>query len=162
MARFRYAPLQSNKKETTWSNLAQNASTVQTIALLSGADTADVDSGTEVQTGHKVTSMYFEFHFSAQTVTNPKVIHWQVVFQKVGETIASPATYYQDNRASISKRGMEMLPADTSTVFKRIFVVRVPKKFQRITRNALARFQYICSSTETINACGICIYKVYS
>ncbi len=162
MARYRYAPIQSNKKETTWSNLAQNASSQIAIPIIQGVELADADNGIEVAVGHKVTSVYFEFHFSAQTVTNPKVIHWQVIGFVAGETVGVPSVYYSDNRAGVLKRGMEMLPADVSTVFKRIVVVRIPKKFQRIRKNFLLRFHYICSSSETINACGISIFKEIS
>ncbi len=56
---------------------------------------------------------------------------------------------------------MEMLPKDASTVFKRIFVVKVPRKFQRMAQNMNIEFRYIATSTEAINACGIAIYKEY-
>ncbi len=159
MARNRYAPLQSNKKEISRSNLNQNASTVQSVTIIQGVELADANAGFEVSAGHKVSSVYFELHFSAEVVAAAKVVHWQVVGLKVGETIAAPNTCYQDNRAGILKRGMEMLPRELGTVYKRVFVVKIPKKFQRITKNFLLRFQYIVSSTEGINTCGIGIYK---
>ncbi len=68
-------------------------------------------------------------------------------------------SYYQDTRAQVIKRGMEMLPSDQSTVFKRIVPVAIPKIYQRQRQGSVIRFDYQCSSTETINACGFCIYK---
>ncbi len=154
-------PVKSDKHELTWSNLAQDASSVQVIVLAKGTDSADKNASTEVEVGAAVRSIYFEFHFSANTITNPKVIHWFIVGKRTGETIGTPSTYYTDERSSIFKRGMEMLVKDTSTVFKRIFVVKVPKKFQRIAKNMNIEFRYIATSAEAINACGIAIYKEF-
>ncbi len=154
-------PIKSDKHEITWSNLAQNASAVQVIPLALGVPSADKNTSTEVEVGSHVKSIYFEFHFSAQVVTNPKVIHWFLVGKRTGETVGTPSSYYTSERSSIFKRGMEMLPADQSTVFKRIFVVKIPRKFQRMADNMNLEFRYISSSTETINACGIAIYKEY-
>ncbi len=54
---------------------------------------------------------------------------------------------------------MEMLPKDTGTVFKRIFVVKIPRGYQRQTKAQVIQFRYVASSAEAINACGIVIYK---
>ncbi len=161
--RFRNSlrPIKSDKHELTWSNLAQDASSVQVIVLAKGTDSADKDAPTEVEVGSNVKSIYFEFHFSANVVTNPKVIHWFVVGKRTGETIGTPSTYYTDERSSIFKRGMEMLPKDVGTVFKRIFAVSVPRKFWRMAKNMNIEFRYIATSAEAINACGIAIYKEY-
>lgn len=153
------APIQSVKHEITWSNLVQNAAATQTIVLAKGTPSADVNDGTEVEIGHKVTRIYFEFHFSADTVVNPKVIHWVIDCTLSGMTAGNPNTYNQDDRSFIFQRGMEMLPQDQSTVFKRILSVKVPKIYQRAKANWFLRLRYICSSAEAINACGIAIYK---
>ncbi len=156
----RFRPVvKTDKHEIAWSNLAQDAGAVQSITLSLAVSSADKDTSTEVEIGSRIKSIYFEFHFSANVVTNPKVIHWIIIGVKPGETIQSPALYYQTSRATIFKRGMEMLPKDLSTVFKRIFVARVPKKFLRQTDNFQLQFRYICTSTEAINACGFAIYK---
>ncbi len=159
--RFRrnQAVLVTDKHEVTWSNLVQNASTTQVINLVIGTAAADKNAATEVGIGAKVTSIYFEFHFASEGGAAPRVIHWQIYRQKAGETIPAPNTYYQDNRSSIFKRGMEMLPDADGTVFKRIFVVKVPRIYQRQVDTGALRLSYICSSTETINACGFAIYK---
>ncbi len=141
--------------------MAQNASSVQTVVLATTVDAADKSSSNEVILGGHVKFLYMEFHFSAQTVTNPKVIHWTVEIVEPGQSASTPSSYYQSRRAFIIKRGMEMLPADTSTVFKRIVPVAIPKIYQRRKDLSRIEFRYISSSTETINACGITIYKEF-
>ncbi len=153
------APLVTDKHEVVWSNLSQNASSVQTINLAVGTVVADKDTASEVAIGSKITSIYFEFHFSSEAGADARVIHWQVIRQSSGQTIAVPSLYYQVNRSAIMKRGMEMLPDDDSVVFKRIFVLRIPKIYQRALQGGALKFQYICTSASTINACGFAIYK---
>ncbi len=166
MARFRVnrlIPIKSDKHEITWSNLGQNASTQQSIRIFDGVQPSAKNLATECEVGSKVNGVYFEFHFSAETITSPKVIHWDIDIVPAGTSaFPSASTYYQTQRAEIIKRGMEMLPSDQSTVFKRIFVVGIPNKFRRITDAVQMNLRYICSSTETINACGISIYKEFS
>ncbi len=129
--------------------------------MYQGVKTADKDTATEVEIGSHIYGIYFEFHFSAEVTTSPKVIHWQIKMDLPGQTDVIPSLYYQNIRSQIIKRGMEMLPSDQSTVFKRIFVAAIPKKYQRATEGAAMIFEYIASSTETINACGIAIYKEF-
>ncbi len=154
-------PIKTDKHELVWSNLVQNASAVQEVTLVTGVSSADKNTSTECEVGSHVKSMYFEFHFSADTVVNPKVIHWNIVLLRTGETAQNPNSYYGAGRSHIIKRGMEMLPQDQSTVYKRQFVVRIPKGQQRIRDNTDFRFRYICSSAEAINTCGIVIYKEF-
>ncbi len=153
------APLKTDKHEITWSNLAQNASAVQAIQLARGTVAADKNLGNEVLIGSKITRIYLEFHFSAETTTNPKVIHWKVEKLDANQTTTTPSTYYQLGRNHILQRGMEMLPSDQSTVFKRIVSVKIPRGFQRMGQDESIHFRYISTSAETINACGIAIYK---
>ncbi len=161
MARF--GPrIQSKKHEVTWSNLGQNASTVQKIPIVKGTDPGTVTADVDVAIGNHVKSVYFEFHFSAASTGNANVIHWAFVKEPFTTNISNPNTYNQTDRRFIMKRGMEMLPVNVSTVFKRIFVVKIPKVYQRVGDLDQYTFQYIASSTETINACGISIYKSYS
>lgn len=157
--RRRSAPLKSDKHEVTWSNLVQDASTRVIITLAEGVHSADKDTSTECEVGSHIRSLYLEFHFSAQTTTNPKVIHWQLYQTTTGETIPNPNSYYQPARAKIFQRGMEMLPSNNATVFKRVIRVRVPKIYQRMKDNAFLVFSYQSSSAEAINACGFAVYK---
>ncbi len=128
-----------------------------------GVQSADKDVADEVETGSHIKSIYFEFHFSAEVITSPKVLHWAVHVRPQNLSAAgnTPALYYQNGRNLILKRGMEMLPKSNTTLFKRVFVVRIPRKYQRIAEGDTFNFSYTCSSTETINACGFAIYKEY-
>ncbi len=153
------APIQSNKQEITWSNLAQDAGTAKTVVLAVGVKSADADAVTEVEIGHSVKFLYLEFQFSAETITNTKIIHWLVDCNISGATAGNPIQYYQPDRSFIIQRGMEMLPKSVNTIIKRIVPIRVPRVYQRAKNNWSLRFRYQASLTETINACGICIYK---
>ncbi len=155
-------PIHTNKHENTWSNLGQNASTVQEIVIASGVDQANKDSATEVEIGSHVKSIYFEFHFSPAQTGNVNVIHWTIRKLPFATTATIPSLYFQVDRRFIFKRGMEMLPTNVSTVFKRIFVVKIPRGASRMGDGDKLVLQYIASSTQTINACGIAIYKEIS
>ncbi len=159
---LRNRPVHSEKHETTWSNLVENASTVKQIDIVNAIETPV--AAIDVSIGDTVKWIYFEFHFSAEVTTSPKVIHWivQKVPSGVSQMEAIPSTYDSKVKKFIFKRGMEMLPSDQGTVFKRIFVVKIPPRYSRFGDGDQIQFRYICSSTETINACGIAVYKVYS
>ncbi len=131
------------------------------ITLAKGTQAADVtDSvGTEVQTGATIPWLYFEFHFSAENVTSTKVIHWVIAHEPFGSNTSTPSTYQTITRKHILKRGMEMLPKDVGTVFKRIFTVKIPKRYQRLGISDEFTFNYTSSSAESINACGINIFR---
>ncbi len=159
--RFNLRPIKSDKHEITWSNLAQDASGTQSILLSTAVPSADKNANTEVEIGSHIKSIYVEFNCAAQVITNPKVFHWKLVGQRSGETITAPSTYYQSDRSRIIKRGMEMLPSDIGTVYKRVFVIRVPKSWQRQQANMTMSLLYIVSSAEAINMCGFAIYKEY-
>ncbi len=160
----RRAPITQEKHELSWSNLGQNAGSVINIEIEKGVHPATKDGAipSECVIGSIVKSIYFEFHFSAETVTNPKVIHWNIIVSRDLQTNPDPTVYNTPSKAMIIKRGMEMLPKDVSTIFKRIFVVRIPRIYQRVRDDMEINFAYQASSTETINACGIAIYKEYT
>ncbi len=162
-SRFRNSlrPIKSDKHEITWSNLAQDASATTNIALATAVASADKNTATEVEIGSHIKSIYFEFNVAANTITNPKVLHWKVIGNRAGETITAASTYYQADRSRIIKRGMEMLPKDVGTVFKRIFVVRIPRTWQRMQANMSLTFAYVSTSAEPQNLCGFAIYKEY-
>ncbi len=162
MARRNLRPVDSEKHEITWSNLLQNASTVQDIVLAEGLAPVSVNAANEVTAGSTINSIYFEFHFSAASTGAPNVIHWTIHKQPFGTSANNPNVYFGQDKRFIFKRGMEMLPVNVSTVFKRIFVVKIPPRFRRMGKNDRLTFSYISSASETINACGIAIYKRYS
>ncbi len=151
----------SDKHEITWSNLDQDASTTVDISIATGVPFGSANLANEVPIGAIIKSVYFEFHFSAALPTNPKVIHWKVEYIPSAMVETIPSTYYQNDRRFIIKRGMEMLPEDVSTVFKRIFVVKLGR-YQRQLDGGILQFSYISTSAEAINACGFAIYKAYT
>ncbi len=162
MARFLRAPIQSRKHEITWSNIGQDAATSTIrIVLLKGTEAGAITDATasEIKSGAKLNWIYFEFHFSAAQTGNVNVIHWNIAFEPVGTATQIANAYQQPQRRFIMKRGMEMLPTNVSTVFKRIFTVAIPKKFQRVGIDDEYTFNYQATSTQTINACGIAICR---
>ncbi len=154
-------PIKTDKHEVVFTDLSKDAGAVQTVNLAVGTPSADKDLPTEVEIGSHVKSIYVELNIAAETITNAKVVHWAINLARTGETIAVPSLYYQDSRSRMLKRGMEMLPKNVSTVYKRIFVVRIPKSYQRMAANSFIQFRYIATLTETINICGFFIYKEY-
>ncbi len=157
------APIKTDKHELTWSDLAIDASTNKVRQLVVGVQSADKDTADECEIGSRVNAIYIEVNIAAGQVTNPKVLHWIVMARPANSTPAAqtPTLYYQTGRSMIIKRGMEMLPVDTSTVYKRVFVVRIPKKSRRISEGDTIDFIYRCSSSELINVCGFAIYKEF-
>ncbi len=156
--------IQSRKHEVFWTNLSENNSTVTTIVLAKGTQAADITDATptEVQTGATIRAIFLEFHFAAETITSAKTVHWAIGKQPFGTSIGNPNLPMLAQRRFIFKRGMEMLPKDVATVFKRIVVVRIPPRFRRLGINDELVFKYITSSVETINACGIAVYKAFN
>ncbi len=159
--RFR-APIKTDKHEVTWSLLAADFGTATTsILLVDGVEAANKNASTECMVGSHVDSIYIEMNIAAETITNPKVLHWEVLLKPFSASGASsnPSLYYQVARNQIIKRGMEMLPKAVSTVYKRIFVVKIPKKARRIGLDDQIALAFRASSTETLNICGFAIYK---
>ncbi len=162
MARFqRSAPIQSRKHEITWVNLSQDNAVATTVVLAKGTQAGDITdaTGNEVQTGAIIPWIYFEFHFAAEDITAAKVVNWTIAKEPFGTSLGNPNLMQLTTRRFVIKRGMEMLPKDVSTVFKRIFTVKIPRRYQRLGIGDELVFKYITSSTQTINACGIAIFR---
>ncbi len=153
------SPANVEKHEMTWSLLGVNASAVQRIAMAFAVKVGDKDISTDVAIGSHIKWLYLEFNFSAETIGETKIIHWNVIWEPPGLTIGIPSIYNANTKAYVIKRGMEMLPKSVNTVIKRIFVVPIPKAYQRQKEGSNLIFQFVASSAETINACGIGIYK---
>ncbi len=147
----------TEKEEVTWSDLSIDAGATQTKSIVKAEDSPTTAG--EVEIGDHVNSIYFELNFSAQTITNTKIVHWLVFFNPNAALANAPTSYDTVSKRFILKRGMEMLPKDVGTVIKRIFVVKIPPKFRRIGEADTIQFKYQCSLTETINACGFAIYR---
>ncbi len=157
--RFRTNPVKRDKHEITWSLLGVNASVIQGIGLSTSVDVGTKTTSTDAAVGSHIYGIYLEFQFSHESTTSTTIVHWNVVGERTGQTQTVPSLYYQDDRSQIFKRGMEMLPKSASTVIKRIVFVRIPKAWQRQAQANELIFQFIASNTNTINACGIAIYK---
>ncbi len=154
----------SQKHENTWSFLQQNASTQQSVDIVKATDRGTIDTANpeEVAIGSKITSIYLEFHFNAETTGATNVVHWKIEIQKAGSAATAANLYNQIDKSFIIKRGMEMLPKNVATVYKRIIVVRIPRHLQRQSAGMLIKFRYISSSADTLNTCGITIFKEYT
>ncbi len=150
-------PVKSEKEEITFSNLSQNASTTQSIIIVKGASSPSATG--QVEIGDTVKWIFMEVNFSAETVTTTKIIHWIIQVNLFGQSAATPNLYDEQLKSSVIKRGMEMVPKDVNTIIKRIMVINIPKKYQRISDGASVNFRYIASSSETVNVCGNFIYK---
>ncbi len=150
----------TEKNEQTFSNLSQNAGAgVVAINVLQAVQ--DPDAATEIKTGSHCRWLYIEFNVSAETLTNTKIFHWQLVHIPFGlVSTGDPTLYDQVYKAMILKRGMEMLVKDNQSLVKRIFTIK-GKMIRRFKDGDIIQFQYKCSSTETINVCGIFISKTY-
>ncbi len=154
---FALRPVHSEKQEISWSNLAQNASTTQTVPIIAVAENPTATG--QINIGSTVRSVFFEFNIAAEQITEAKVLHW--IIEKVPGlgTGSDPVVYDAVNKKQILKRGMEMLPKDVSTVFKRVFVLRIPPRLRRFGDGDTLNYKYKSSSTTTINNCGIAIFK---
>ncbi len=150
-------PVKSEKEELTTSLLAGDRSTNLVIILAAAVDSPTIAG--QVEIGDTVKSIFIEFNVAAQTTTNPKVFHWLVEKLPSGGTSSVPSVYDAATKSQILHRGMEMLPSDTSTVFKRVFVVRIPPRLRRMQDGSQITLNIIASSAETVNFCMIAIYK---
>ncbi len=151
--------IKSDKHEQTFTELATDASTTRNVNLYTGVSVGDKDTAIEVAVGSHVRWVYCEINFAAQVITNPKTVHWTIRIVPPAASPSVPSQMYQIDRSYVLKRGMEMLPKDVSTVYKRIFVVRIPRAYQRVKEGQKLEFEYVSSSSEQMNSCGIFIYK---
>lgn len=153
-------PVKSEKEEVTFSNLASDASSPVIITIVKAEDSPT--TGGEIEIGDTVRSVFCELNFSAETITNPKTIHWIIVKNPANALISgSPATVDGSTKRFILKRGMEMLPKSVGTAIKRVFVVRIPPRMSRFGDADELELRYVASSNETVNVCGIFIFRHY-
>ncbi len=157
-------PVNQEKHETTWSNLGQNASTVQTITLINAIRAPLV--GNDVNIGSIIKWIYLETNLNG--VDNSGVVqvfHWNIIKSPNNSLpINDPATYDTPQKKWIVKRGMEMLPeipldSGGTVQTKRVFVIKIPKKMQRFGDSDKLLLNYKSTSASGINYCGIAIFK---
>ncbi len=73
-------PIISEKKEITWSLLAQNFSTTPgDITIASGVEPASANLPEEVTIGTVIKWLFVEFNVSAEAVTNTNIVHWKII-----------------------------------------------------------------------------------
>ncbi len=157
---FALRPVHSEKEEIVWSFLVANASTTQNVPIVEGVD--NPTTAGQVQIGATVRSVFFEINIGPQTTSNPKIVHWIIEKLPSLGTGNDPSVYDAVNKKQVLKRGMEMLPTSSAIVYKRVFVLRIPPRLRRFADGDKLNFRFKASSSETINVCGIAIYKVFT
>ncbi len=157
-------PVNSEKMETTFTNLVQNASTVQSILITSAVKNP---TGTNTEVGSHIKWIYVEMNLNGVDNSGAtQIVHWliQHVPKDDGSLRITPSGYNPISKSLILKRGMEMLPeipldSGGTVQTKRIFVVKIPWRYQRRAESDAFRFQYISTSTSSINICAFFIFK---
>ncbi len=153
-------PVKSEKVEITSSNLGLNNATDLSVNLAEGTkDPVGID---DVDIGSTIKSIFFELNIAADTITSAKVVHWAIRKLPFGTAIGNPSVYDGSAKRFTLHRGMEMLPKDVSTVFKRVFVVRIPPRLRRIGDGDKLVITFRTSSSETVNICFFAIYRFFS
>ncbi len=165
MARYRrdLHPVRSEKHEITFTQLAQNASTTQTIVLAQGVKAPT--GTTQMHTGSTVPWIYVEFNLNGvDNSSGAQVVHWIIVKNPQGALTFNPLAYDELNKKFIIKRGMEMLPdipldSGGTVQTKRIFTIKIPRGYKRMGDNDTIAFMYRSTSASGINICAFFIYK---
>ncbi len=157
--RNRGPPPNIEKHEVTFTNLATDFSADTSVTIAQGVDASSKNAANEVLVGSRITRLYMELNVGAETVTNPKVFHWLIFKAPFGTVIPAPSLYNQTSKRFVIQRGMEMLPTNVGTVYKRIISIKIPKRYQRMGDNDFFIFKGICTSAETINVCAFFVYK---
>ncbi len=160
-------PVKSEKHETTWSNLSQDASGGITVNLVKAVSGEPVGA-TEVETGSTVRSIFVEFNLNGvDNSGTAQVFHWYIWKNPASEfSVILPSVYDDDKKRFILKRGMEMLPqiplgSGGTVQTKRVFVVKIPPRMRRFGENDALQLVYISTSASNINFCGIAIFKEF-
>ncbi len=157
--RNRGPPPNIEKHELTFTSLALDNSADISFTIATAVDASSKNLASEVLVGSRITRLYMELNVSADTITNPKVLHWLIFKSPFGTTIPAPSLYNQTSKRFVIQRGMEMLPKSASTVYKRIISIKIPKRYQRMGDNDFLIFKHIATSAETINICAFFVYK---
>ncbi len=148
-------PVKTEKTEIVWTDLAADfgAANISKVIAIPGVNNLEI--------GDTIKWVYFELNMAAETVTAPNVLHWQVIKLRTGQSVVNVSLYDQANKAQVLKRGMEMLPKDVSTVYKRTFVVKLPRSIQRFRDGDQLIISFRALLTNTINSCGFAIFRAF-
>jgi len=156
-------PINTLKHETTWSNLAENASAVKTVVLIKATESPVVSN--EIDIGSVVKGIFFESNLNGvDNSTGAQVFHWYIAKQPSTLVLSDPTTYGSDTKKFILKRGMEMLPeiplgSGGTVQTKRVFALKLPPRYKRFDDGDELVLKYKSTSASGINYCGIVIYK---
>jgi len=160
-------PVKTEKHETTWSNLGENASTVKSVVLIK-TTAGEPAVGNDVETGSQVKSIYVETNLNGVDNSGTvQVFHWMIYKNPTTSfAVLDPTTYDSSFKRFILKRGMEMLPeiplgSGGTVQTKRIFVVKIPKVYHRFGELDQLVLSYKSTSASGINFCGIAIFKEF-
>ncbi len=160
-------PVKTEKHENSWSFLVHNASATQNVTL-SNAVAGEPSTNVDIETGSHIKSIYIEFNLNGvDNSGSAQVFHWYIWKNPSnGLTIIDPATYDSSRKRFILKRGMEMLPeiplgSGGTVQTKRVFVVKIPKVYQRMGEGDRMQLIYKSTSSSNINFCGISIFKEF-
>ncbi len=154
---LRNRPVKSEKEEITWSNLVADLGAGIQIPIITAVNSPTTAG--EIEIGDTVRTVFLEFNFSAETITNTKIIHWYIMKVPAGITPGSASIYDVDTKRHVLKRGMEMTPKSVNTIIKRIVVLKIPRGLSRFGDGDKLILQVNASLTETMNFCGIAIYR---
>ncbi len=158
-------PVVSQKHETTWSNLGENASTTKTVTLIEALESPI--AGKDVDISSIIKWIYVEFNLNGVDNSGTvQVFHWYIMKVPAGLTEPGPSSYNSDQKKFILKRGMEMLPeipigSGGTVQTKRVFTVRLPPRIRRFDDGDKLLLKYISTSSSGINFCGISIFKEF-
>ncbi len=160
-------PVKSEKHETTWSNLGENASTVKNVILIF-TPAGEPTTGNQVEVGSTVRSIFLETNLNGvDNSGSVQVFHWCIYKNPAGDfAVIDPSVYDQKHKRFILKRGMEMLPeiplgSGGTVQTKRVFVLRIPPRMSRWGEDDTLVLSYKSSSASNINFCGIAIFKEF-
>ncbi len=160
-------PVKTEKHETTWSNLGENASSTKSVILVNTA-AEEPTTGNQVETGSHVKSIFIENNLNGVDNSGTvQVFHWAIYKNPNGQiSTIDPTVYDAATKKQIIKRGMEMLPeiplgSGGTVQTKRIFVVKIPKLYQRMGELDQIVLSYKSTSSSGINYCGIAIFKEF-
>ncbi len=160
-------PVKSEKHETTWSNLGENASTVKSVVLID-TPAGEPSVGNQVEVGSTVGSIYIEFNLNGVDNSGTvQVFHWLIMKNPQGVYgTVDPSIYDQNTKRFVLKRGMEMLPeiplgSGGTVQTKRVFVVKMPRGYKRWGESDKLTLFYKSTSSSGINFCGIAIFKEF-
>ncbi len=162
-------PVKTEKHENTWSNLGQNASTLQSVDLINTVP-GEPATGIEVETGSTVKWIFIEFNLNGVDNSGTvAVFHWLIAKNPNNQIPAAsfdPSLYDTNIKSKILKRGMEMLPeiplgSGGTVQTKRVFIVKIPRGFSRFAENDKLTLYYKSTSASGINYCGISIFKEF-